>query len=101
MGGWSVPVVLKHKQTSQIYTCMLTNHYKLEYYGTKFWDDFALAESQYEEFLELMGDIPEDWQLIEIEDNQMKIYNVRLKNDANLELFLDETGKPHVKKHDL
>jgi hypothetical protein len=100
MGGLSMPVVLKHKQTSQIYTCMLTNHYKLEYYGTKYWDDMTVAEAQCEEFLELMGDIAEDWQLIEIEDQQMKIYNVRLKNDPNFELFLDETNRPFVKKQE-
>lgn len=93
-----MPFALKHKETSQIYTCLLVNHYKLEYYGTKYWDDADQASKQYEEFLQLMGDDPEQWECIEIEDNQMKIFNVRLKNDPANELFMDEQGRPVVKR---
>jgi hypothetical protein len=93
-----MPIVLKHKENSQIYTCMLVNHYRLEYYGTKYWDDFSSANEQYEQFLQLMGEDIMEWDCLEIEEQQMKVFNVRLKNDPSLELYLDENGRPIIKK---
>jgi hypothetical protein len=93
-----MPIVLKHNETSQIYTCNLLNSYRLEYYGTKFWDDWDKAKEQVESFLQMMGDEPKDWELIEIEESKMKIFNVRLKNDPNNELLLDESGRPFIKR---
>jgi hypothetical protein len=46
----------------------------------------------------MMGDEPKDWELIEIEESKMKIFNVRLKNDPNNELLLDESGRPYIKR---
>jgi hypothetical protein len=94
-----MPIVLKHKETSQIFTCLLVNHYRLEYYGTKYWNDIEEASGQYVEFLDGMGDVADDWELLEIEDSQMKIYNVRLKNDPTYDLYLDENGRPVTKKN--
>jgi hypothetical protein len=94
-----MPIVLKHKETAQIFTCLLVNHYRLEYYGTKYWNDIEEANAQYVEFLEGMGDTPEEWECVDIEESQMKIYNVRLKNDPTYDLFLDENGRPVIKKN--
>lgn len=93
-----MPIVLKHHHTSQIYTCNLINGYRLEYYGTKFWDDMDKANEQVEEFLQMMGDDPQDWELYEIEESKMKIFNVRLKNDPKNELYLDDAGRPIIKR---
>ncbi len=86
-----MPFVLKHDKTSQIFTCMLINNYQLAYYGTKFWEDEDEARSAYSDFLrsQAVNDI-ERWQLFELSDNELKLCNVKLKNDPRLSLLWDE-----------
>ncbi|WP_156158139.1 hypothetical protein [Gordoniibacillus kamchatkensis] len=50
-----MPYVLKQRETAQIYTCMLVNHYQLEYYGVKFWQDEAAARGEAAAFLTAQG----------------------------------------------
>ncbi len=96
-----MPFVLKHKQTAQIATDTLINSYKLPYYGTKFWDVESLATEESSEYLALHGIVDaSQWEIIEIEENEMKIFNVKLKNNPALRLFLDEQNKPMVKPAD-
>ena len=46
-----------------------------------------------------MGEMePDAWQVIEIEEGEMKICNVKLKNDPNLQVFWPLTRKPEVRK---
>lgn len=94
-----MPYVLKHKQTAQIATDTLVNHYDLPYYGTKFWDSLAEAEAEYEKYLiEKLHAKPASWHIIEVEEMTLKMFNVKLKNDASLRLFLNEQGKAIVQK---
>lgn len=96
-----MPFVLKHKQTAQIATDTLINSYKLPYYGTKFWDVESLAAEEISEYLALHGILDaSQWEIIEIEENQMKLFNVKLKNDPTLRLYLNEQNKPMVKSAD-
>lgn len=97
-----MPFVLKHKQTFQIATDTLINSYKLPYYGTKFWDLKQNAEEEYVEYLSshIINDTAM-WEITEVEERQMKIYNVKLKNDPTLRLFVNEQGKPIVKRADI
>ncbi|MBP1991245.1 hypothetical protein [Paenibacillus eucommiae] len=94
-----MPFVLQHTSTSQIYTCELVNHYRLEYYGVKFW----LTEEEAAEgagiFLEEkeIGDTAA-WKIIEMEEGQMKLGNVKLKNDPSYVLFWDEGDRPRAEK---
>lgn len=82
-----MPFILKHKATGLVFTCMLVNHYQLPYYGTKFWDTREEAEQQYESFLMSQHEEePKDWSLMELTENQLKLCNVKLKNDARLSL---------------
>ncbi|WP_249863737.1 MULTISPECIES: hypothetical protein [Paenibacillus] len=85
-----MPFVLKHSQTSQLFTCTLVNHYKLAYYGTKYWDYEEDAAAEAPEFLRAQGAAdPELWELLELTDNQLKLCNVKLKNDPRLTLVWD------------
>ncbi|MFD0698292.1 hypothetical protein ACFQZT_29890 [Paenibacillus sp. GCM10027628] len=94
-----MPYVLQRKTTSQIFTCRLVNHYGLAYYGVKFWDEQGEAKEQLVQFLQSAGiNEVDEWDLTELEESEMKICNVRLKNDPDLELFWTATRKPEVKK---
>lgn len=95
-----MPFVLQHKETEQIYTCTLVNHYGLAYYGVKFWLEMGEAQEQAVDFLESQS-VSESsrWQVIEMEENEMKISNVKLRNSALLQLFWSSiTRKPEVRK---
>jgi hypothetical protein len=94
-----LPFVLQHKNTSQVYTCMLVNHYRLEYYGVKFWEDEEEAERDRVLFLQEKGvsDL-ESWRVAEMEESQMKISNVKLKNDPGYILHWKENERPVATK---
>jgi translation initiation factor 2 alpha subunit (eIF-2alpha) len=86
-----MPYVLKHQDTSRIYTCTLVNNYKLSYYGTKYWDFEDDAEAERHPFLQSQDVAdPAVWHLLELSENQLKLCNVKLKNDPRLALYWDE-----------
>ncbi|MCD1257726.1 hypothetical protein B5M42_002585 [Paenibacillus athensensis] len=94
-----MPFVLHHAGSGQIYTCMLVNNYRLPYYGVKFWESEAEATEQASGFLTAQGiDDPAPWLVLELTEQQMKIGNVRLKNDPGLMLFWGSDGKPDIRK---
>lgn len=98
-----MPYVLKHRQNFQIATDTLVNLYDLAYYGTKYWEHREDAEAEKFTYLKAAQHLDNNgdtdmWELMEIEESQMKIYNVKLKNDPSLKLFLDEQQKPFVSK---
>jgi hypothetical protein len=89
-----LPFVLKHNESSRLFTCTLVNGYKLAYYGTKYWDFEDDAVSGLQPFLESqqVEDI-EAWGLLELSENQLKMCNVKLKNDPRLSLYWDEASQ--------
>lgn len=94
-----MPFVLKHAKTGQIYTCMLVNHYELAYYGTKYWDSGDAAEEQLNLFLQEQSvQDAEVWAVVEISEQQMKVFNVKLRNDPRNQLFVGEDGTMRVDK---
>lgn len=94
-----MPYVLQHKISEQIFTCTLVNHYGLAYYGVKFWSNRDEVDDQYLTFLQsIEGVLTEDWQIIELEEGEMKLCNVKLKNDPSLQVFWPPTRKPEVRK---
>lgn len=93
----NLPFVLQHSDTRQIYTCKLVNHYQLVYYGVKFWDSSEEAERKKEAFLqERDAAHPSLWKVIEIEESQMKICNVKLKNDPDNLVYWNASNRPEV-----
>jgi hypothetical protein len=99
IGEITMPFVLQHSLTSQILTCKLVNHYDLEYYGTKFWVTEEEAEHDRGGLDTLGITDPELWKVIEISENQMKLFNVKLKNDPGNLLFVYES-KPVIKREE-
>ncbi|TXK75920.1 hypothetical protein [Paenibacillus sp. N3.4] len=93
-----MPYVLKQKKTGLIYSCMLVNHYGLAYYGVKFWGEHQEAEENFERFLNTVGMKENgEWAIFELEEREMKLCNVKLKNDPNYELIWQDTRKPLVR----
>jgi hypothetical protein len=92
-----LPFVLQHKDTCQVFTSMLVNHYRLEYYGVKYWEDEDEAERDRIPYLEEKEVTdPESWRVLEMEESQMKISNVKLKNDPHYILHWKENERPTV-----
>ncbi|WP_284639647.1 hypothetical protein [Paenibacillus silviterrae] len=88
-----MPYVLRHTQSGQIATGILRNGYNLDYYGTKWWDDEEEADAEREAFLSSVGvtDVP-FWHILKVDENRLKIFNVKLKNDPSRRLFMDKEG---------
>ncbi|MCR8641118.1 hypothetical protein NV379_00480 [Paenibacillus sp. N1-5-1-14] len=81
--------VLHHPETEQIYTRMLVNHYELAYYGVQNWETEEEAKAHLEAepaFLDRDGKV--SWFVLEVSEHQMKIFNVKLKNDPQNLLYL-------------
>ncbi|NOU94178.1 hypothetical protein GC093_13265 [Paenibacillus sp. LMG 31456] len=89
-----MPFVLKNKESNQLYTCTMVNGYKLAYYGTKYWDYEDDASEGMLPFLESQSieDIKQ-WELLELTENQLKMCNVKLKNDPRMSLYWDEASR--------
>lgn len=95
-----MPIVLQHRETEQIYTCTLVNHYGLAYYGVKFWEEWEEAQATAPVIIETLSNgEPNLWQLIEMEENEMKICNVRLRNSTQYQLYWSsQSRKPDVRR---
>jgi hypothetical protein len=94
-----MPYVARQQQTGQVWTCILTNSYKLTYYGTKYWDWEEDATEQIGAFLSSQGVAePQLWTAFEVDEAQLKRYNVKLKNDPSLALFANESGVAEIRK---
>jgi hypothetical protein len=92
-----MPFVLKNRSTSEIYACTMLNNYQIPYYGIKSWAWKDEAEGEIASFLNSQGvEEIEGWEILEIEDNKLKIFNVKLKNDSQRKLYLDEDGNPVI-----
>jgi len=88
-----MPLVLKHRTTAQLYSCKLINRYDLEYYGLQYWESPELAEQERDSFLQGRGEQPAQWELVELEERQVKLGNVKLNNNPSRRLFLDGEGR--------
>lgn len=93
-----MPFVLKNQVTSEIYACKMLNNYNILYYGIKSWQWKDEAEAGASLFLQEQAvDKSEDWVIIEVEDNRLKLFNVKLKNDPKRKLYLDDSGTVHTR----
>jgi hypothetical protein len=88
-----MPYVIKHKTTNEIYSCELVNIYDIAYHGAKAWEDDEEAREQYEQFLEVRGEAVDEWELLEVDENQMKLLNVKLNNNPSRAVYWED-GRP-------
>jgi hypothetical protein len=93
-----LPFILLHKESSEIYSCTLKNSYDLPYHGTKFWNLKENADEELVAFLSERSMNSAEWSLIEVEEEQLKMFNVKLKNDSRYHIYLVENGKTLAKK---
>ncbi|HEX7057238.1 MAG TPA: hypothetical protein VF260_08615 [Bacilli bacterium] len=87
-----MPVILRQKTDGKIFSCILKNIYDLDYYGTRYWDDPKRADAEYADFLQQMNEDIGKWELVEIEEHQLKMCNVKLANDPRRSVYLDQKG---------
>lgn len=93
-----MPFVLRNQQTQEVYTCTLINLYQFPYHGVKAWDSAEQAEAEASEFLRQQGAAdPEDWTIAEVDEKQLKLFNVKLKNDPSRRLYVDHDGTIDVR----
>jgi len=96
-----MPYILRHQPTAEIFTCHLVNNYNIPFFGTKFWDSPIDAQQEYIAFLEAhQVKITDEWEIIEVEEHQLKLFNVKLNNNPAKSLFLDDKGKSTIKTAD-
>jgi hypothetical protein len=90
--------VIKHKLTAELFTCTLINIYDFEYHGVKVWDTSDAAQAEFASFLLERG-VEElwDWEVFELTENQTKMGNVKLNNNAAKRLYLNAQGKLETK----
>ncbi|MCD9020940.1 hypothetical protein [Cohnella silvisoli] len=82
-----MPYIMKHAATGTLLACVQRNGYKLAYYGIMIWD-LAPSPAQMSEALAeaaIEPDDPagriEDWEPLQLTEHEMKMANVKLRND--------------------
>jgi hypothetical protein len=96
---FNVPYVLRQRQTMRVLTGWLINHYDLPYVGTIHWETKEEAEKHKVVMLEQAGEAePELWEVYHLDENQLKMCNVKLKNDPSLHLYIEDGGHMRVER---
>ncbi|GGD63562.1 hypothetical protein [Paenibacillus nasutitermitis] len=94
-----MPIVLRHRETGEIACGMLRNIYQFEYYGALWWEDEETAEIRMPQALQAAGYEDErDWDRLDIKEERLKIFNVKLNNDSGRRLILDRDGMIFILK---
>jgi hypothetical protein len=83
-----MPYVLRHRSTGEIAAATLRNVYDLDYWGAEWFADAGAAENA-------AAGRP-DWEPLHVTDSRLKILNVKLNNDPNRRLFMDDQGSISV-----
>ncbi|WP_052339279.1 hypothetical protein [Gorillibacterium massiliense] len=95
-----MPYILRKRATGEVFTRLMRNVYDLEYYGAAAWETNEAATAALSE-MEDNEDAPEAYEPVAITDNQLKLCNVKLNNNLNLRLFLEDDGKLSVRPANL
>lgn len=89
-----MPYVMKNKESNEVFACTLINRYDYEYYGVKAWEDEQTAAEEYASFLLERGfDDIWLWEIAAIDEQQLRLGNVKLNNDPHKRLIWNEQGK--------
>lgn len=94
-----MPYVLRHRTTGEIACGMLRNVYDLMYYGALGWEDKEAAERMMDEALASAGYERESgWELLDVREERLKLFNVKLNNDPGRQLIMAKDGTMTVQK---
>ncbi|MBM7563321.1 hypothetical protein [Paenibacillus sacheonensis] len=94
-----MPIVLRHRDSGEIACGTLKNVYDFAYYGALWWEDNETAERQASESLALAGyENDGGWDLLEVKEERLKLFNVKLNNDGRRRLQLRPDGMIAVVK---
>lgn len=85
-----MPYILRHQATGEVAAAFLRNKYDLAYWGVRWWE----VSSEAEQAAAAAGD--SGWSVAEVTDSRLKIMNVKLNNDPNRRLFIDEQGSIRI-----
>jgi hypothetical protein len=89
-----MPYVLKHKETGQIFSCVLKNIYDFSYHGVKAWEDSASASAELGALTAEYGyDQPWVWEVTPMEESKLKLCNVKLNNNPSRKVYLLSDGR--------
>lgn len=93
-----MPYVLRHRRTNEIAACIQRNKYDMDYYGVQWWPTESDADEERTRLLAQPGRSEEDeWQVLKVEETQLKLLNVKLKNNPKLKVYMDADGKTEVR----
>lgn len=93
-----MPYVLKHKDSGELFSCMMTNIYDFQYYGVKAWDDAETAAAERGSLTAEHGyDQPWEWEVTELAEDRVKMGNVKLNNNPSKRVYLADGGKLEVR----
>ncbi|GIQ67714.1 hypothetical protein DUZ99_11620 [Xylanibacillus composti] len=81
-----MPYVLHNQSSGELHACMQVNHYDLGYYGVKAWETKEQAEAECADLLR-EGHLTGDWQVLQVEEQTLKLSNVKLKNNPAYVVF--------------
>ena len=96
-----MPFVLRHRDSQEIATATLINNYNIPYWGAKVWESMADAELEKADFLNSIevNDAEHDtWEFVEVEESKVKMMNVKLNNQSNRRVHMNEQGQLSVVK---
>lgn len=85
-----MPYVLWNRETGEVATAVLRNVYDLDYYGAEWWETE-------EEAAQAAASRP-GWTPIAVDASRLKLFNVKLNNDAGRRLYLDGDGTIRIKR---
>ncbi|QHW34552.1 hypothetical protein GZH47_29665 [Paenibacillus rhizovicinus] len=94
-----MPNVLRHRASGEIACGMLKNVYDFAYYGALWWDDNETAERSAASALAAAGyEDDTAWDVLEVKEERLKLFNVKLNNDSRRTLLLEPDGTISVVK---
>ncbi|MBO7745999.1 hypothetical protein I8J29_17460 [Paenibacillus sp. MWE-103] len=94
-----MPVVLRHRASGEIACGMLKNVYEFAYFGALWWEDNETAEREAEAALAQAGyEDDGGWDALDIREERLKLFNVKLNNDRRRRLVLEPDGTVAVIK---
>ncbi|CAH1203417.1 hypothetical protein PAECIP111893_01963 [Paenibacillus plantiphilus] len=94
-----MPIVLRNRSTGEIACGRLRNVYDLMYYGAIGWEDKEAAERMMSEALASAGyDQESSWDLLEVKEERLKLFNVKLNNDPGRQLIMENDGGIVIRK---
>jgi hypothetical protein len=88
-------IVLKHKETGEIFSCSQKNIYDFMYHGVKSWEDEDTAAAELETVLAEHGcDDPWNWEVYDLkEEHTLKMCNVKLANNPAKRIYMRDDGR--------